>query len=129
MQSTVAVLGTGRMGAAIAVRLLGAGHAVTAWNRTASRLTGPVDAGARAAATPADAVRDADVVITMLTDGAAVETVLFGPSGAVGALAPRTHLVEMSTIGPARVQDMARRLPEGVLLVDAPGGRHAPITA
>jgi 3-hydroxyisobutyrate dehydrogenase-like beta-hydroxyacid dehydrogenase len=126
MQLTIAVLGTGRMGAAIATRLLDSGHRVTVWNRTSARTVGPVEAGARAAATPADAVRDADVVITMLTDGTAVETVLFGPSGAAAALASHTPVVEMSTIGPARVHDLARRLPSGVSLVDAPVGGSVP---
>jgi 3-hydroxyisobutyrate dehydrogenase-like beta-hydroxyacid dehydrogenase len=116
----VTVLGTGRMGAPIARRLLAAGHRVTVWNRTASRAAPLVEAGARPAECPQAAVRNAEVVITMLTDAAAVDAVLFAAGGAAGALEPGTCLVDMSTIGPAAVRDLARRLPPGVMLVDAP---------
>ncbi|MFI7490386.1 NAD(P)-dependent oxidoreductase [Micromonospora echinaurantiaca] len=118
----IAVLGTGRMGASIAHRLLDAGHRVTVWNRTAARTVPLQRAGARVAGSPADAVRRAAVVVTMLTDATAVDAVLSGPHGAAAALAPGTCLVEMSTIGPAAVRDLARRLPPAVDLVDAPVG-------
>lgn len=121
----IAVLGTGRMGSSIARRLLAVDHQVSVWNRTASR-AGPVgQAGARVATSPADAVRDAEIVITMLADAAAVHTVLFGPEGAASALPPGACLIEMSTIGPTAVRDLARRIPEGVELVDAPVGGSA----
>jgi 3-hydroxyisobutyrate dehydrogenase-like beta-hydroxyacid dehydrogenase len=109
--ATIAVLGTGRMGAAIARRLLDTGHRVTVWNRTAGKTAPLVAAGARAAPTPA--VPDAEVVITMLTDAAAVRAVV-----AAADLRPGSVLVEMSTIGPAAVRDL--RVPAGVALVDAP---------
>jgi 3-hydroxyisobutyrate dehydrogenase len=87
------------------------------WNRTATR-TGPVvAAGARAAPTPADAVADADVVITMLADGPAVRSVL---AAAAPALRPGACVVEMSTIGPAAVAALADLQPDKVDLVDAP---------
>ncbi|MFD2763578.1 NAD(P)-dependent oxidoreductase [Micromonospora eburnea] len=117
----IALLGTGTMGTAVGRRLLATGRQhLTVWNRTPAR-TGPlVAAGARAAATPAEAVRDADLVITMLTDAAAVEEVLYGVDGAATALRPGTHLVEMSTIGPRALAELVGRLPAGVPLVDAP---------
>lgn len=62
----------------------------------------------------------ADVVITMLTDAAAVDAVLFGTDGAACALRPGVCLVQMSTIGPGEIRDLAQRLPAGVDLVDAP---------
>jgi 3-hydroxyisobutyrate dehydrogenase-like beta-hydroxyacid dehydrogenase len=108
------------MGAPIARRLLAAGHQVTVWNRTQARAVALVAAGARSAASPVEAVGDADVVITMLTDATAVETVLFGPGGAATALRTGAVVVDMSTIGPAAVAELARRLP--VDLVDAPIG-------
>ena len=111
----VAVLGTGRMGTAIAARLVARGHDVTVWNRTAERAK---VAGARIADSPAAAAREAEVVITMLTDAAAVEAVLCGPDGAGAALRPDARVVEMSTIGPAAVQKLSQRLP----IVDAPVG-------
>ncbi|MGS2618739.1 NAD(P)-dependent oxidoreductase [Micromonospora sp. LZ34] len=118
----IAVLGTGRMGAAIAQRLLDAGHRVTVWNRTAARTAPLRRAGARVAGSPSDAARDAEVVVTMLTDATAVDAVLYGPAGAVPALAPGGCVVEMSTVGPAAVRALAGRLPRAVDLVDAPVG-------
>ncbi|WP_091200712.1 NAD(P)-dependent oxidoreductase [Micromonospora narathiwatensis] len=116
----IALLGTGTMGTAVGRRLLATGQRLTVWNRTPARTGSLVAAGARAAATPAEAVRDAAVVITMLTDAAAVHEVLYGVDGAAPALRPGTHLVEMSTIGPRAVAELAGRLPAGVPLVDAP---------
>ncbi|WBB68110.1 NAD(P)-dependent oxidoreductase [Micromonospora sp. WMMD812] len=118
----IAVLGTGRMGTPIAHRLLAAGHPVTVWNRTAARAEPLRRAGARVAATPAEAVRGVHLAVTMLTDPAAVDTVLFGSDGAAAALPPGACLVEMSTIGPDAVRALARRLPDDVHLVDAPVG-------
>ncbi|MEU4644164.1 NAD(P)-dependent oxidoreductase [Micromonospora sp. NPDC023814] len=118
----IAVLGTGRMGASVALCLLDAGHQVTVWNRTAARAAPLGQAGADVARTPAGAARDAEVAITMLTDAAAAEAVLFGPDGAAPALPPGACLVEMSTIGPAAVHALATRLPATVDLVDAPVG-------
>jgi 3-hydroxyisobutyrate dehydrogenase-like beta-hydroxyacid dehydrogenase len=116
----IAFLGLGRMGTQMASRLLEAGHELVVWNRTAERTAPLVEAGARAAPTPAEAVRDADLVITMLADPPAVESVLFGEGGVAAALRPGGCLIEMSTIGPAALTGLAARLPEGVDLVDAP---------
>nr|BFE62639.1 hypothetical protein GCM10020063_071650 [Dactylosporangium thailandense] len=113
MNLNVAVLGLGRMGAAIAVRLAGAGWSVTGWNRT-PRGTLP---GVAVADDLAAAVAGAGVVITMLTGGAAVLDVL----GRV-PLGRGTVVVEMSTIGPDSVRAVAALLPAGVALVDAPVG-------
>ncbi len=114
----VAVLGTGNMGAAIARRLVSAGHEVRTWNRTAARPTASL--GASVCATPAEAVKEADVVITMLTDADAVEAVLFGPDGAAPYLRTGTCVVQMSTIGLQACRDIAGRLPEGIECLDAP---------
>lgn len=118
--TTIAVLGMGRMGTPIARRLLAAGHQVTVWNRTESRTSQAIRAGARAAASPAEAVAGAQVVITMLSDAHALDSVLFGPAAASPAMRPDTCLVQMSTIGPEATRDLARRMPGDVLLVDAP---------
>ncbi|MER7456771.1 NAD(P)-binding domain-containing protein [Micromonospora sp. NPDC126480] len=113
----VALLGTGTMGTAIGRRLLATGQRLTVWNRTRARADPLVAAGARATGAAAEAVRDADVVITMLTDATAVREVL---GAAAGALRPGAHVVEMSTIGPRATRDLARLLPATVPLVDAP---------
>jgi 3-hydroxyisobutyrate dehydrogenase/2-hydroxy-3-oxopropionate reductase len=104
----------------MALRLLDAGHEVTVWNRTAARTEPLVQRGARAAATPAEAVEGAAGLVTMLADPEAVADVLFGPNGAAGALGPGATLIEMSTIGPIAVRETAGRLPERAGMLDAP---------
>ncbi|MEV4135311.1 NAD(P)-dependent oxidoreductase [Dactylosporangium sp. NPDC049742] len=106
----IAVLGLGSMGAPIARRLAAHGFPVTGWSRTPR----PVE-GVAVAASAREAVRDADVVITMLTDGPVVMSVV-----AAAGLPPTATLVEMSTIGPDAVRELAAALPAGVDLVDAP---------
>ncbi|MGW7612247.1 NAD(P)-dependent oxidoreductase [Streptomyces sp. NPDC054766] len=113
----IAFLGLGRMGAGMARRLLGARHPLTVWNRTPAKAEPFVAAGAELAASPAEAVRDADVVITMLADPAALDAVA---EAVVPELRPGAHWVEMSTVGPDAIKELAARLGEGVTLVDAP---------
>lgn len=113
----IAFLGLGSMGAAMAHRVLTAGYPLTVWNRSAGRADEFARQGAKVAGSPADAVRDADVVVTMLADPAAVRDVV----GAFTAeLKPGTFLIEASTIGPAAVAEVEKELPEGVTLIDAP---------
>jgi 3-hydroxyisobutyrate dehydrogenase len=117
--SAVAVLGLGAMGRAIAQRLLDAGHDLTVWNRTPGKGKELVSAGARRGKTPADAVRDAEVVITMLTDPPALEAVLFGPDGAAPAIPATATLIEMSTVGPTTIAAAVERLAP-IAVLDAP---------
>ncbi|WP_435149648.1 NAD(P)-dependent oxidoreductase [Micromonospora aurantiaca (nom. illeg.)] len=118
----IAVLGTGHMGTPIARRLLAGGNRVRVWNRSPERSEPLAVAGATVAASPSAAVDGADVVVVMLADAGAVETVLFGPDGAATALRPGMVVVQMSTIGPDDVRAVAGRLPAGVSLLDAPVG-------
>lgn len=106
----IAVLGLGHMGAPIAARLAAHGFAVSGWSRSARAVQGVALAPDAAAA-----CRDADVVITMLTDGAVVRDVV-----TAAAVPGSATLVDMSTIGPDAVRDLAAVLPAGVDLVDAP---------
>jgi 3-hydroxyisobutyrate dehydrogenase-like beta-hydroxyacid dehydrogenase len=115
----VAVLGLGSMGRAIAARLLGAGHDLSVWNRTSGREEELVSAGAHRASMPAEAVRDAEIVITMLTDPPALDAVLFGPDGAASAIQRFATLIEMSTVGPTAIASVAERLAP-VAVLDAP---------
>jgi 3-hydroxyisobutyrate dehydrogenase len=117
---TVAVLGTGTMGAPIARRLLDAGFEVQVWNRTPAKAA-RVGVGAHLAATPADAAAGADVVITMLTDGAAVEHVMIGPAGALSMISAGAIWVQMSTVG-VEGSDRLAGLVAGhdVAFIDAP---------
>lgn len=121
VMTDLALLGTGRMGGALAVRLCETGYRVTVWNRSRARTAAAAEAGATVAATPAEAVTGADLVITMLADGPAVEAALFS-GGAAAALQPGAVLVQMSTIAPAQTKAFAERLPPGVHFVDAPVG-------
>jgi 3-hydroxyisobutyrate dehydrogenase-like beta-hydroxyacid dehydrogenase/enamine deaminase RidA (YjgF/YER057c/UK114 family) len=113
----IAFLGLGRMGTRMARRLVAAGHDLSVWNRTPMPSAMP---GAQAAHSAAAAVADAELVLTMLSDPAAVTDVLFGQHDAVAAMRPGSLLIEMSTIGPHAVADIRRRLPESIGLVDAP---------
>src|SRR5258708_38732629 len=76
----IGIAGTGRMGSALAGRLLGLGHEVTVWNRTRDKTKALESAGAKAAATPAELATRCEIVITILTHGAAVEATYGGPN-------------------------------------------------
>lgn len=108
------------MGVLMAGRLLAAGHQLTVWNRTAAKAEPLARQGAVVAGSPAEAVDGAEVVITMLADGDAVNEVIFGTGGGAAKLAPGATVVEMSTSGPAAVRELRARMPEGTTLVDAP---------
>ena len=114
----VAVIGTGTMGAAMARSLLRSGFDVTVWNRSPAKLQPLVDAGARAAADPADAVRDADVVLTMLFDA---EAVLAVSSAFLPALREGAVWMQSSTIGAEGMEAVAAAAsPYRASVVDAP---------
>ena len=117
--TAVAVLGLGAMGRAIGARLLDDGHDVSVWNRTPGKDDDLVASGARRAETAAGAVRDVDVVITMVTDPPALEAVLFGPDGAASAIPPEATLIDMSTVGPTEIASVVERLAP-VAVLDAP---------
>jgi 3-hydroxyisobutyrate dehydrogenase len=114
----VGVLGTGIMGAAMARNLVRAGHTVRVWNRSAAKAEPLAADGALVAATPADAVREADVVLTMLHDG---ETVLEVIRQAAPALRPGTLWVQSTTAGLDDVAELAAWAAErGLVYFDAP---------
>ena len=113
----VAFLGLGIMGRAMATNLAKAGHEVTVWNRT----PGNDVEGARTAATPREAAQGAEVVWMCVADTRAVETVLFGPDGVEGSLAPGMLIADSSTISPSATQRFAARVrARGADYVDAP---------
>jgi 3-hydroxyisobutyrate dehydrogenase len=117
----VAVLGLGRMGHPMAARLLAAGAPLTIWNRSDGRGDDLVSQGARRARTPADAVYDAEVVLTMLADPAALQQVLTAPDGVLKTLRRSTLVVDCSTVGPAAARATAAQCAtKGAAYVDAP---------
>ncbi len=115
---TVALLGTGKMGAAIAGRIAGASFELTLWNRTRSRAEA-LGIGS-VAGSPAAAVRDADIVVSSLTGAEAVRAAYLGPIGAL-ASAEGKLFIEMSTAGPDLVAELGTAVEAaGAHLVDAP---------
>ncbi|WP_327174778.1 NAD(P)-dependent oxidoreductase [Streptomyces sp. NBC_01335] len=115
---TVSVLGTGIMGAAMARNLARAGHSVQVWNRTRDKAEPLAEDGARIADTPAEAVEGADVVLTMLHDGAAVAEVM---RQAAPALRSGTAWVQSTTVGVDAVEELAAYADQhGLVFFDAP---------
>jgi 3-hydroxyisobutyrate dehydrogenase len=116
---TVAVLGTGTMGAPMARNIATAGMTVRAWNRTAEKARA-ID-GAEAFGTPAEAARGADLVITMLADGPAVEDTMTGDDGGLAGMRDDAVWVQMSTIGIAATERLMQLAADrGIAFVDAP---------
>jgi 3-hydroxyisobutyrate dehydrogenase-like beta-hydroxyacid dehydrogenase len=113
----VAFLGLGIMGRSMAANLVKGGHEVAVWNRSPGK---HVD-GARLAASPAEAAREAEVVWTCVSDTKAVEDVLFGSNGVEQSLQPGMVIVDSSTISPTATRQFAERVQaRGVDYVDAP---------
>lgn len=119
--TTVAFLGMGRMGFPMAANLVRAGFHVRVWNRTASRTAELAKRGAVPAAVPADATRGADIVITMLSDGAAVGDAMFRPLGGMDGSHKGQVWIQMSTVGTEWTRQLAEDADAfGVTFVDAP---------
>jgi 3-hydroxyisobutyrate dehydrogenase len=97
----VAVLGLGRMGTAIATRLADHRHELSVWNRSPAAIAGLTGRGARALDRPADAWAHAEVCLTMLADGDALEAVALGPDAILASADPGGVLIDMSTVSPA----------------------------
>jgi 3-hydroxyisobutyrate dehydrogenase len=121
----VAFLGLGRMGAAMASRLLSVGYELTVYNRTAERAEPLVEAGARLASTPRAACAGADAVFAMTADDVSSKAMWLGDHGALAAeLAPGTLALECTTVSHAWAVELGQR-------VAARGWRYldAPVTA
>ncbi|MGH8635191.1 MAG: NAD(P)-dependent oxidoreductase [Burkholderiales bacterium] len=96
----VGIAGVGRMGEAIGVRLMGLGHELTVWNRTADKTKDLAAAGARVAASPSALAGAVDVIITILTDDRAIDALYHGPRGLLSGNVAGKLFVEMSTVRP-----------------------------
>ena len=118
MTTTVAILGTGKMGGAMARRLATSGCDLTLWNRTPERAQ-ELGIG-RVASTPAEAVSEADVVLSSLTNEAAVRDVYLGNEGVLRTAAGKL-VIDASTAGPTVAEDLGREaLARGVRFLEAP---------
>ena len=122
------IAGIGRMGAAIAERLLEHGHQVTVWNRTPAKAEALRAHGAAVAATPAELVTAADIILTILTDADAIAATYDGPQGLLSGAVTGKLFVEISTVRPEiqRALDVRVRA-RGATMIDCPvGGTTGP---
>jgi 3-hydroxyisobutyrate dehydrogenase len=124
----IGVCGTGRMGSAIAHRLMSVGHELHVWNRHAPKTKPLTDAGAKLSASPAELVQDCEVTIIMLLNDAATEAVYWAPNGILKAKLAGKLLIDMSTIGPETMKaNGSAALTQGAAFVECPvGGSTAP---
>jgi 3-hydroxyisobutyrate dehydrogenase-like beta-hydroxyacid dehydrogenase len=127
MPETIGFIGLGIMGQPMALNLAKAGHKLAVYNRTAGKTAALEAAGARVAASPADAARDASFIVMIVSDSAAVESVVTGKDGILETLRPGAIVVDSSTISPAVSRKMAcLTAGKGASWLDAPvtGSKH-----
>jgi len=106
----ISILGTGRMGSAMAEHLLDLGHSLTVWNRTQSKAQKLLDIGANWADTPTQATANSDVVISVLTDAHAIEQAYAGQAGVLSGNILGKLFIDMSTVRPVTTIALAKKL-------------------
>ncbi len=118
---SVAVIGMGTMGAPMARNLLKAGYKVTVHNRTRERETPLIQAGAQAAASPAQAAATAEIILTCVSDTPDVQEVLVGDQGVIQGAPAGSLVIDMSTISPTVTRNLAQQLAaQEIQMLDAP---------
>jgi len=124
----IGIAGLGKMGSAIAQRLIEVGHDLTVWNRSPEKARPLANAGAKVATNPADVARTAQTVITILSDAAAIDAVYGGPAGLLAGDLTGKLFIEMSTVAPATETALAEKVrAKGAALVECPvGGTTGP---
>ena len=121
MKPPVGLIGLGLMGHPMGANLLKAGHELTVWNRTASRGDDLVAQGAKRAATPREVAAASEVVLTIVSDPPAVESVLWGESGVFAGLRRGSVMIESSTVSPGLEKRAAAAAAErGAEFLEAP---------
>lgn len=119
--SRIAFIGLGNMGGPMAANLLKAGHELRVFDLVSAAVEAAVAAGARAAGSAIDAVKDAEVVISMLPASRHVETLYLGTGGVLAAIPADALIIDCSTIAPASAKKVAGAATErGLQLIDAP---------
>ena len=121
-------IGLGLMGTPIALKLLEKGYPLTVWGRTPDKLASALQAGARQAESAAALTAASDIVLLCVTDGSAVETVVFGDQGVAASADASKLLIDHSSISPDATRQMATRLrtETGMAWLDAPVSGGAP---
>src|SRR5262249_32717907 len=124
----IGVCGTGRMGAAIAQRLMDVGHEVGVWNRNSAKTKPLVDAGAKSFESPASLVDGCDAIVIMLLNDAASEAVYRGPQGILKGKLAGKLVIDMSTVRPDTMQSIGASIAQhGAAFVESPvGGSTGP---
>ncbi len=119
----IGIVGTGKMGAALAVRLMSLGHELTVWNRNAAKTRELAAQGARVASTPAQLARDVEFVLSILTDAAAIDASYRGAQGVLAADLSGKLVIEMSTVRPETERALGAEVrARGGALIDCPVG-------
>lgn len=119
----IALIGLGIMGSGIAHNILSAGYSLTVYNRTVSKTTPLADAEARVAATPAEAVEDADVIITIVANDEASKAVWLGEDGILDGAKSGAIAIESSTLSLEWVRELAKLVRDhNLLFLDSPVG-------
>ncbi|HLY63417.1 MAG TPA: NAD(P)-dependent oxidoreductase [Terriglobia bacterium] len=127
MPNKIAFIGLGIMGQPMALNLINAGHHLTVYNRTQDKTSTLAQAGARVAASPAEAVRDAEIIWSIVSDTAAMEEVVLGPAGILSGIREGAVLIDSSTISPTVSRKFACHLAgKKAKMLDAPvtGSKH-----
>src|ERR1700704_3750503 len=121
MIKTISYLGLGTMGGGMASNLLKAGYKLTVWNRSVEKCEPFARKGARVAESPADAIRDAELVMYSLSNDQAVEEVVFGAKGILSGIKEGQIAIDMSTVLPAMsLREQEAYAKRGVDFIDAP---------
>lgn len=117
----VGIIGTGLLGRAVAKRLLGTGHTVTVYNRTRSKSESLSDMGAEVVESPKEVASRSDIVITIVKDAAAVESVSFGKDGIIHGGHDGLVVADMSTINPIASRKISEKFRQnGITMLDTP---------
>jgi 3-hydroxyisobutyrate dehydrogenase len=124
----IGIAGLGKMGSAIGQRLIEVGHDLAVWNRSPEKARPLANAGAKVATNPADVARNAQTVITILSDAAAIDAVYGGPAGLLAGDVTGKLFIEMSTVAPATETALEEKVrAKGAALVECPvGGTTGP---
>ena len=119
----IGIVGTGKMGSAIAARLIGHKHEVTVWNRTAAKAQSLASSGAKVAATPRELASSVEFVISILTNAQAIHAAYDGQDGLLAGDIKGKLFIEMSTVRPGTEKALGAKIDaQGAALIDCPVG-------
>ena len=121
MSEKVGFIGLGTMGQPMAGRILGAGFPLTVWNRTSVKTADLVKKGAKAAGSPKEVAAQSDIIVSMISDGPALEAITFGDLGIVAGAKAGGTFIDMSTVDPESSMRVAKAVEaKGLKMLRAP---------